>query len=114
DAYDFAVGHGDAEQPRETFAPQVHDSGFVRTEVTVDHRSDRDARADLFHQGDRALNRDDLRPNVGAALEARRRFGLQAEPFAGAPDRWRVEIRALVHDERRGRGHFRRRAAHYA
>ena len=49
----------------------------------------------LMHQRDRTLQRDDRRIDVGAALEPRRGFGLQAEPLAGAADGRRLEIRAL-------------------
>ena len=38
--------------------------------------------------------------DVGAALEPRRRLGLQAEPLARPAHRRRLEVRALEHDRR--------------
>ena len=63
--------------------------------IAIDDRADSAAGADLLHQRDRALERDDARVDVGAALEARRRFGLEAEPLARAPHRRRLEVGAL-------------------
>ena len=52
--------------------------------------------------------------DVRAALEARRRLGLEAEVSAGLPHRRGLEIGALEHDGGRRRPDLRRRAAHDA
>ena len=91
-----ASGTATPSSQRQPLAAQVQRPRARGARVAVDDRRPTGAAgADLLHQRDRALERDDLGADVGAALEARRGFGLQAEPLARAPDRRRLEVRAL-------------------
>ena len=65
---------------------------------------------------ERRRPRDALRwrADVAAAFEADRRLGLEAQPLARAPDRRRVEIRALEHDVARRGADLGVVAAHHA
>ena len=54
------------------------------------------------------------RVDVRAALEARRRLGLEAEALAGPPHRRRLEVRALEDHQLRAGADLGRRAAHDA
>ena len=72
------------------------------------------ARADLLEQRDRALDAFDGRVDVGAPLETRRGFRLEAQLLARPADALRIEERALEHDGLRGVAHFRTAAAHDA
>ncbi len=67
-----------------------------------------------LHQRNRALHGREGAVDVGAALEARGCFRLQAEPLARLSDGRRLEVRAFEHDRFGRRRDLRVRAAHHA
>jgi hypothetical protein len=67
-------------------APQMKCSRATWLWIPINDRSDETSRADVLHQRDRALQRRDGRVHVDSAFEPRRRFRLESQPLAGAPD----------------------------
>ena len=68
----------------------------------------------LLHERDGPLQGQHRRVDVRAALEARRRFGLQPKLLAGLPDGSGLEVRAFERDRSRARGHLGVGATHDA
>ena len=83
---------------------QGHRSARLR--IRVDDRADQAPGADLLHQRERALERHHGRVDVGAALEARRRFGFEPDALARSSDGCRQEVRAFEGDAPRRAGHL--------
>ena len=107
---------------RDAHAEDALDAGRAERErprrlgrgIPIDRRPERLRRADLLEERRRARDRGGGGVDVRAALEARRGFGLQAEPLARAPHRGRLEVRALEHHQLRAAADLRWRAAHHA
>ena len=83
-APDFGIRHRRAQQPREPIPPKLKASRRAWTGIAVDHRTANTAGANLLHQRDCPLDCEDLTTDIGAALESRRCFGLEAEALARA------------------------------
>ena len=101
DAYDVSRRHVLAEQARDSRRAQPDDGLRPGRRVAIDHRSERPPGANRLEERGSACDPEWRRGDVAAALEAHRRFGLQAQPLARAPDRRRVKVRALERDARR-------------
>jgi hypothetical protein len=111
-ACDVTVRHRRAQDCCKSLTTQCDDSRLDLTRVDIRHAPDERTGAKVREQGQCAANSHDGRVDVGAALEARRGFCLQAEAPARGTHRGRQKPRAFEgHAGGCGR-HLRRCAAH--
>ncbi len=103
-----------AQQPGNALRAELDHGARPRRGIAVDHRPGGPAGANLLEQRRRARDAGRRRLDVAAALEPDRRFGLEAETLARAPDGGWMEAGALQHHPRRRPVDLRVAAPHHA
>ena len=100
---DLSIRDRHPQKHRQAVAPEVERFRTAWYGIPIDRRPGDPARADLLHQRDGALQRNERSVDIGAALEPRRRFCLEAEPLTRFSYGGRLEIRAFERYGPRGR-----------
>src|SRR6185503_4644386 len=95
---DVRIRNGRPEQPADAVASQAQNGGLQPERIPIDQGAARSARANELEERARAFHRCHRQPRVGAAFEAGARFGLEAEPIAGATHLLWREVGALEDD----------------